>query len=627
MAVHAPGLVVAAPAEWSERVRHVLHAAVAAIGLVLAAPVMLALAIAVKLTSRGPVFYRGLRVGRGGRLFTIYKFRTLAVDAEARIGARLLDDRDKTRLVTPIGRLLKRTKLDELPQLLNVIRGDMRLVGPRPVRPVFLPEFVRDIPGYEARFAVPPGITGIAQLRGGYYTAPRNKLRYDRVYLRRRSLALDCQVLFFTVVKILDRWLGTGVLAVALLAIVLCSPVAATFGVPGLPIRINLFVAAAAVLAACLAIGPRPSRFSLYRCPLHVPMALFLLSGVLASWLTAGERPLFGRTASSIVAGVLLAFVLVNAPASSRLVALTMRGIAITSAALSALALLSMFVANYAAGLSAAAAALAVGWTAGAGLPGVAPSGALTLYLLLGIPLLLAEVSAAGTRRARDFWVVATTLAFAGFAFTQHAAGLVAVAVTVAVFVSQRVRARVATIALGVLVVALAGSAGALGGASRGIVGGGGADPTVPVLDRSATRWLLGTDQNESRDFPAALPSASGAAGPRAPGPRGAPKGHLALILEAGLVQWLLLVWLVVSVLRVLAAGSARARAERARTALPAIVAALAGVLVAMTSIDLFDSAPAQVFFWSLLGIGLGMAIQARGRQANLIWRFGDAGD
>ena len=118
----------------------------------------LAIAVATKLTSRGPILYQGTRIGRNMEPFSIYKFRTLLVDAEQRIGARLLTPGDP--LYTPIGRFLKRTKLDEIPQLWNVVRGDMNLVGPRPIRPVFLATSMREIPELRGALRRAPGHDG-----------------------------------------------------------------------------------------------------------------------------------------------------------------------------------------------------------------------------------------------------------------------------------------------------------------------------------------------------------------------------------------------------------------------------------------------------------------------------------
>jgi hypothetical protein len=107
---------------------------------------------------------------------------------------------------------LKRTKLDEIPQNLNVLRGDMNLVGPRPIRPIFLATSMREIQNYAARFVVRPGMTGLAQLRGGYFTHPRDKLRYDILYIRNRGMLLDLKLVLGTFVKLLNRWLTLGLL-------------------------------------------------------------------------------------------------------------------------------------------------------------------------------------------------------------------------------------------------------------------------------------------------------------------------------------------------------------------------------------------------------------------------------
>jgi lipopolysaccharide/colanic/teichoic acid biosynthesis glycosyltransferase len=182
------------------RVSDMVQCGFAAIGLVLMAPLFLALGLLIKLTSPGPILYRGLRVGKDGRIFTIYKFRTLQVGAEEKIGARLLNNRDT--YYTSLGKFLKRTKFDELPQLMNVLKGEMNVVGPRPIRPIFLEKLCGDIPRYPVRFAVKPGMTGLAQVRGGYFTHPRNNLRYDLLYIKNRSLLLDLKLIALTLAGI-----------------------------------------------------------------------------------------------------------------------------------------------------------------------------------------------------------------------------------------------------------------------------------------------------------------------------------------------------------------------------------------------------------------------------------------
>ena len=175
----------------------------AVILLVVTAPIMLLVALAVRLTSRGAVIYRQRRVGRGGVPFTILKFRTMRDEAEMATGP-VLATKDDPR-VTPLGRLLRATRLDELPQLWNVLRGDMSFVGPRPERPEFVEGYQSGIQGYVERFRVRPGLTGYAQVNGEYHTSAATKLKYDLAYLYNRSLWLDLKILSSTVKVMITR--------------------------------------------------------------------------------------------------------------------------------------------------------------------------------------------------------------------------------------------------------------------------------------------------------------------------------------------------------------------------------------------------------------------------------------
>jgi lipopolysaccharide/colanic/teichoic acid biosynthesis glycosyltransferase len=162
--------------------------------LVLALPAMIVAGVLIKITSAGPVLYKQERVGQGGRLFTLYKFRTMIDNAEKQVGpvwASPDDDR-----VTPVGRILRRMRLDELPQLLNILWGDMSLVGPRPERPFFV-ERHKALQG--ARLAVKPGLTGLAQVRSYYNLKPAHKVRYDYLYIQNRSLFLNISILLQTI--------------------------------------------------------------------------------------------------------------------------------------------------------------------------------------------------------------------------------------------------------------------------------------------------------------------------------------------------------------------------------------------------------------------------------------------
>jgi len=176
-------------------------------GLVIALPLMLVIAIAVKLSSAGPIFYHQRRVGLHGHIFTVHKFRSMKQDAEAKTGPVWAAKQGDPR-VTAIGRMLRRSRLDELPQLWNVLKGDMSLVGPRPERPEFVQELTRNIPFYGQRHVVRPGLTGWAQVRYTYGASEEDaieKLQYDLFYIKHMSLPLDLFIIFDTLRTVIMR--------------------------------------------------------------------------------------------------------------------------------------------------------------------------------------------------------------------------------------------------------------------------------------------------------------------------------------------------------------------------------------------------------------------------------------
>ncbi len=182
---------------WNRFVKRAFDLAGAGLGLILTAPVLLAAAAAIKLTSRGPVFFRQDRLGENGRRFMLYKLRTMPVDTEKESGP-VLPVRDDPR-ATPVGRFLRRSSIDELPQLWNVLKGDMSLVGPRPERPVFVERFKESIPRYMSRHQVKSGLTGWAQvngLRGD--TSIRMRVKYDMYYMENWSIFLDAKIILLT---------------------------------------------------------------------------------------------------------------------------------------------------------------------------------------------------------------------------------------------------------------------------------------------------------------------------------------------------------------------------------------------------------------------------------------------
>lgn len=164
-------------------------------------PIIAVAAILIKMTSKGPIFYRQERYGKNRSVFTIVKFRTLIDGAEDACGPVLTRDEDAR--ITPVGRILRKYRIDELPQLFNILKGQMSFVGPRPERPYFVDQFIFSIPGYGERFKALPGLTGLAQVNGGYATTPENKLKYDLAYIYNQSVYLDVRILVETIKVIL----------------------------------------------------------------------------------------------------------------------------------------------------------------------------------------------------------------------------------------------------------------------------------------------------------------------------------------------------------------------------------------------------------------------------------------
>ena len=208
----------------AELLSRTMNLLLAVIAMLLMLPVLVIIALAIKLTSRGPVLYLQERVGLdrrlvgraeqnhrrsrdlGGRPFTIYKFRTMWVDAERESGAVWAQQHDPR--VTPVGRLLRQYRLDELPQLVNVLRGEMNIVGPRPERPTIFAELRAHIADYPLRQRAKPGITGLAQINHHYDRSlddVRTKVRYDLEYIRRRGVREDLRIMFKTIPVILLR--------------------------------------------------------------------------------------------------------------------------------------------------------------------------------------------------------------------------------------------------------------------------------------------------------------------------------------------------------------------------------------------------------------------------------------
>jgi len=586
-------------------------------------PLLVLIALLIKATDRGPVFYRGERVGLGGRIFRIYKFRTLAEGAEAKIGARLLRPEDRRLYYTPIGRLLKRSKLDELPQLLNVLRSEMRLVGPRPLRPIFLEQLTREIPNYWSRFEVPPGITGIAQLRGGYYTPERSKLRYDLIYIKNRSVFLDTKVVLFTLIKVLDRWLSAGVFVLFLFLLVSFVPTTLPLleYVSAFGFKIRVVYVAIIVVAAGMLVRRFLSQLTFYRCPMNLPTVLFVVMSIVGAALSQEPYMALRGSGYYVITGFLVSFLILNSLGTKEFVTLTIRVVALTPVVISLLSLLRLFTFNYAL-TEGAFRTVPTQVDPYSRVSSVLEDPAvLASYLVLGVPLLLYEVARSGSRTARDFWLVCTTISFVGIVFTQSIPGLLALGVSGTMFCWRWLNRRKTFVAVcfACLVSVVAVATPRLSLEWRGVRGIENAPVKALLVGAGAAMTL-----REHR--------ALGVEGRATPARGGATVGHrnmhLTLLREHGVIGWLIVMWLIVSALLVMNRVQERIRDPDLGTAVRAITASIVGFLISMHGINAFHNLTIQFFFWSLIGIGFAIVIRLHGdRRQNLIWPFGEAGD
>lgn len=165
------------------------------IGLMLSTPIILLFALLIKLETPGPAFYMQERVGKDGVYFKLWKLRSMRIDAESG-GAKWAQKNDPR--ITKVGAFIRKTRIDELPQFINVLKGEMSIVGPRPERPMFTAEFNRTIPGFTKRLTVKPGLTGLAQVNGGYEMSPSEKLTHDLQYIQNLTFSLDTKIMVKT---------------------------------------------------------------------------------------------------------------------------------------------------------------------------------------------------------------------------------------------------------------------------------------------------------------------------------------------------------------------------------------------------------------------------------------------
>jgi len=602
----------AAPSAY-EILSRVIQVTVSVAGLIVMLPVAAVLAAAIKVVSPGPVLYRGERVGRGGRIFTILKFRTLEVNAEKKIGARLLrkDDVFYHRL----GKFLKRSKLDEIPQLLNVIRGEMNMVGPRPIRPVFMEKLTAAIPRYARRLDVRPGMTGLAQLRGGYYTTDRNKWRYDMLYIANRSFRLDLSILLMTFIKLLQRWLTTGTMLCLLVLFVSFMPagIVGSMSLQVLGVSFNPLIPAILAAGAYLAIhAGKSNKWFISHSAVDWPMLAFVFLTLMAVPFSVSPLTAFRGLVYMCVTGFFAAFVLVNLRPDLRF---ARRGFQLLGLIGGGLALIGL-----------GESLLAVLRPTGAGVRSTATLGsplALTAYLVACFPMALCELLAAATRNVRRLWLAVCILIAAAVIAAGSRLGPAALLVSAAVLLIKAgivTPRRMLACSLGciILLSVFAAERYAPASVARDAIQEGKA--AAAAIQQSPFHQLLIGYGSKTVTYPTASKSVR-----RFAWSESLPNStYLTLLLENGVAGFCLMTWLAALVVREISLA-ARNQPRELELHLWGLAAALCGLAVAAISFCIFHNLTTQLLFWAIVGTALGLCVRygRRDHGALLVMRFG----
>ncbi|MDD6550940.1 MAG: exopolysaccharide biosynthesis polyprenyl glycosylphosphotransferase, partial [Lachnospiraceae bacterium] len=194
---------------WQRAVKRVGDIVLSLIAIILTSPIMLVTAIAIHSYDKGPVFYKQERYTIHKKVFKVIKFRSMIVDAEKNSGARLASENDDR--ITPVGHFIRSTRIDEIPQFFNILKGDMSFVGPRPERPEIHEEYCQKVPEFDFRLSVKAGLTGYAQVFGKYNTTTYDKLKFDMIYVQKASILLDMQLILLTLRVVFQKESTEGV--------------------------------------------------------------------------------------------------------------------------------------------------------------------------------------------------------------------------------------------------------------------------------------------------------------------------------------------------------------------------------------------------------------------------------
>jgi hypothetical protein len=393
--------------------------------------------------------------------------------------------------------------------------------------------------------------------------------------------------------------------------------------------RVSLVYLFIILVAAGLFFKKGPNQVALYRGPLNFALVLFVALSAVSAFFSADLDQALLRVGYYMVTGFLVAFIIVNSLATRGFIILTARIIALTSVVMSVLGLFEIFLFNYTVAMAASVSREELaGYLRASSILGNPV--VLAVYLVLGLPLLLSEVTRAARQRERDFWLICATLSFVGIFFTQTRIGLLALLVTGTAFLSRRrsyafIFMMICLVSL-LSLIFLGGSRFSPGGVQSEVAAW--TEKQLRILrEIPAKTWLIGGGV----ETPSPLltePVRAGADSSEEEGSREIPNMHVTFALEHGVLGWCVIVWLIFAAVRAMTQAHSRTKDQQLKSILWAIISSLVGFLISMNAMNVFHNLTLQIFFWSLIGIGLGIVVHLNGtRRSNLIWRFGDAGD
>jgi Bacterial sugar transferase len=488
-------------------------------------------------------------------------------------------------------------------------------VGPRPVRPIFLETLSREIPGYVRRFAVNPGMTGLAQVRGGYFTHPRDKLRYDEIYIRNRGWWLDVRLVTLTFIKVLNRWMTLGLLLTALFLSAALLP-----GLFHYPFQLEIgtfklspFELFVAVTAAWIAVERSPRhQLCIYDTPVNGAMAAFVGYSLLASLLSAEPASAIQGVLYYVATGFFLTFLIVTTRLSQTEANQIATVVGLSAVAVSLIGLMQIGLENQLGAQSAPRMSSTLGNPV-----------LLATYLVLGLPFLLTQMLHSRTREVRDLWVACATIALVGVFLTQTRMGFVALLVTFGTFLWRsryRLLAILSLVLVMITMVVLGGESLRLSLPEVTAEASRRGEVASEVFAAPAKELLLGVGSIRRQ---AVSPI------PEKDRPWISSNMHLTLIRQHGLIGWGLMLWIFGATMLALYRGYDQIHDPHMRRIVWAIFSSMVGVLISMTDANVFFSVTIQIFFWGMVGVGLGIITHLSGRRPSfrVLWRFGEHGD